>query len=198
LSYDAPQTKGGMDQEARLRLDYDQTVALLQGLNETRFKLLALVPTIAGAAVGFLSPNRPAVELLALGAIGLTATLGILVYELRAGEMKNALSLRAGVLESQLLVYGPLVAPAARRLFGIFQVTHRRGVALVFGAALAAWTYVVAWGGLRAISVDRARDVGLVIGLIAGAAIFGEVERLEGQRGQAPAQGQAGGQPSGS
>ena len=176
-----------MDEEARLRLDHERTLALLQELNETRFKLLALVPTIAGLAVGFLSASRPAVELLALGAVGMSATLGILIYELRAGELKNTLSQRAGALESQLLVYGPLVTPATRRLFGVFQVTQRRGVALVFGAALAAWTYVVAWGALRAISVGRAREIGLVIGLIAGAAVLAEVERLEGQRGQAPA-----------
>ena len=71
----------GMDAEDRLRLDYDRTSDLVQSCWSTRFKLLALVPTIAGTAVGLISAPRPAVELLGIGVLGLAATVGVLLYE---------------------------------------------------------------------------------------------------------------------
>ena len=64
-----------------LRLDYDQTTDLLRTLTDVRFKLLAFVPTISGAAIGLLGRGDSAAELLAVGALGLLATLGIVVYE---------------------------------------------------------------------------------------------------------------------
>lgn len=171
-----------MEDDARLRLEYEQTVAVLRDLTETRFRLLALVPTIAGAAVGLLTGGRAAVELLAIGLLGLTATFGLLVYELSAGELKSELAARARQLESELFTHGPLVRGGGRRLLGVLPVSHRRGVAFVFGAALAGWSYIVAWGALRALSVSHPRDLGLVIGVAVGAAVFAEVERLEAGR----------------
>jgi hypothetical protein len=40
------------DVDERLRLDYDQTTDLVRTLTDVRFKLLAFVPTISGAADG--------------------------------------------------------------------------------------------------------------------------------------------------
>ncbi len=65
-----------MDADERLRLDYDQATELIRALMDVRFKLLALVPTFAGAAVAFLGSHRAAAELLALGLLGLLATSG--------------------------------------------------------------------------------------------------------------------------
>src|SRR6476661_5362458 len=75
------------DGDDRLRLDYDQTTQLLRMLTDIRFKLIAFVPTIAAASVGLFGKPRPAVELLAIGLLGLTATVGILVYELRNSQI---------------------------------------------------------------------------------------------------------------
>ncbi|MGZ4383713.1 MAG: hypothetical protein ACXVY3_03865, partial [Gaiellaceae bacterium] len=72
-----------MDADERLRLDYEQTTELYRTLLDVRFKLLAIVPTISGVAVGLLDKPRPAIELLAVGLLGLVATLGVFVYELR-------------------------------------------------------------------------------------------------------------------
>ena len=170
-----------MDEQERLRLDYDESVTLLRGLTDTRFRLLALVPTIAGAAVGFLTGARAAIELLALGLVGFAATLGILIYELRAGEIMASLTRRVRALETRLLVYGPLVRPSGRKLFGTIPVSHRRGVAIVFGTALGAWAYVVGWGALRTLSIARARDIGLVIGVAVALVMFMEIERIEAE-----------------
>ena len=60
------------DGDDRLRLDYDQTTQLLRTLTDIRFKLIAFVPTIAAASVGFFGKPRPAVELLAIGLLGMT------------------------------------------------------------------------------------------------------------------------------
>ena len=59
-----------LDADDRLQLDYDQTQQLLRTLTDIRFKLLAFVPTIAGASVGFFGTARPAAELMAIGLVG--------------------------------------------------------------------------------------------------------------------------------
>ena len=50
----------------RLRLDYQQTTGLLSSINDVRFKLLALVPTLSGAAVAVLGRPSSTAELLAV------------------------------------------------------------------------------------------------------------------------------------
>jgi hypothetical protein len=47
-----------LDADDRLQLDYDQTQQLLRTLTDIRFKLLAFVPTIAGASVGLFGRSR--------------------------------------------------------------------------------------------------------------------------------------------
>ena len=68
----------------------------------SRFKLLAIVPTISGAAVAFLSRGRPAGELLAVGLIGLAATLGVVLYEVRNTQLYDYAVRRAKELEARL------------------------------------------------------------------------------------------------
>ena len=67
----------------QIELEYERATSLLDGLTDVRFKLLALVPTLSGTAVGLLRAGESAVTLLAVGLLGLAATFGILVYELR-------------------------------------------------------------------------------------------------------------------
>jgi hypothetical protein len=130
---------GGMDAEDRLRLDYDRTTELVQSLLDTRFKLLALVPTIAGTAVGLVGTPRPAVELLGIGVLGLVATVGILLYELRNSEILDAMLRHAKVLEPVLglaagpRVHGPegllsLRGGPGGRFLGVTTPTHERAL----------------------------------------------------------------------
>src|SRR5688500_3630276 len=91
-----------MDPDDRLQLDYDQTTQLLRTLTDVRFKLLAFVPTISGATVVVFGKPRPAVELLSVGLLGLLATLGIFLYELRNSQLLDSLVHRASVLERRL------------------------------------------------------------------------------------------------
>jgi hypothetical protein len=162
-----------------LRLDYEQTTELMRTLTDIRFKLLAFVPTIAGAAVGFMGSGHSASDLLAIGLLGLVATVGVLLYELRNSELYESIIERAVELE-QRLGLGLLSRRAQKRatLFGVVSARHERGIGLVYGAALAGWTYLFVWGALRALDVGGARKIGAVVGVIVGAAVVGEVERL--------------------
>ena len=97
-----PYSAAAVDVDDRLRLDYEQTTQLLRTLIDVRFRLLAFVPTISGIAVAFVGRPRPAAELLAVGLLGLLATLGIFVYELRNTQISGVLIPRATELEKRL------------------------------------------------------------------------------------------------
>jgi hypothetical protein len=165
----------------RIEREYARATALLDDLTDVRFKLLALVPTLSGTAVGLLRAGESAVTLLAVGLLGLAATLGILVYELRNTETRIELLDRIEAIEPEVigrrLVSGqPAVA---RKLFGVVGLGYGTGLALVYGAALAGWGYLVAWGALAALDVEHSRDVGVVIGAAWGLLVLYEVHRLD-------------------
>jgi hypothetical protein len=177
------------DVDERLRLDYQQTTDLLRTLTDVRFKLLALVPTISGAAVAVLGRSGGA-ALLAVGLLGLVATLGILLYELRNTQVYDYALQRAKALEARLELVsifqsstgGGLFAERpgrSLRVFGITAAAHDRGLALVYGAALGGWSYLVAWGALRALDVGSAKTAGAVIGAAAGLVVAAEVLRID-------------------
>jgi hypothetical protein len=170
-----------MDDADRLRLDYEQTTQLLRTLADIRFKLLAFVPTIAGATVAFVGhgPRPTAAELLAVGLLGLTATLGVLLFELRNSQLFDSAVHRAARLEQQLGLGLVRERPRERvTLFGLVGARRDRGLGLVYGAALAGWGYLVVWGGLRALDVGGARKIGAVAGVVVAILVAGEVERL--------------------
>jgi hypothetical protein len=177
----------GMDAEDRLRLDYDRTTDLVQSLLDTRFKLLALVPTIAGTAVGLIGAPRPAVELLAIGVLGLVATVGVLLYELHNSEILEAMLRHAKALERALgLETGPNVRGpegllnirARGRFLGVVTAGYDRALGLVYGAALGGWCYLVGWGILAAFGVSGAQEGGAAIGAVAGLAVLWDVEHI--------------------
>lgn len=172
----------GLAQSDRLRLDYDHTTDLLRTLTDVRFKLLALVPTISGTAIGLLGRQRTAADLLGVGLLGLFATFGILLYELRNTQIYDYAVHRAEELERQLGLFATLGAEGpgglfterpgrTLRVFGL-TVGQDRGLTLVYSAALAGWSYVVAWGALRALDVGSPRNAGAVIGICLGLAVL--------------------------
>ena len=197
---------GGLSHTELLRLDYQQTTDMLRSLTDVRFKLLALVPTLSGAAVAVLGHPGSAAELLAIGLLGLIATLGILLYELRNTQLSEYGMRRARQIEAQLGLgalgsgAGNAAGPGAAgpgaagpgaagglfserptqtlRLVGLAPIDRDRGLALVYGAALAGWTYLVAWGALRGFDVGAARKIGAGIGAGAGLLVIAEVIRV--------------------
>jgi len=168
-----------VESDDALRLDYEQTTDLIRTLTDIRFRLLAFVPTIAGASVGFLGHGEPAAELLAVGLLGLAATSGILLYELRNSQVYDSAIAHAESVERKLGL-GLFSGRPRERLtpFGLVAARHEHGLGLIYGAALAGWTYLVVWGGLRALDVGGARKIGAVVGVVAFVVVVAEVERL--------------------
>ncbi len=171
-----------------LRLDYQQTTGLLAGITDVRFKLLALVPTLSGAAVAVLGRPSSSAELLAVGTIGLIATLGVLLYELRNTQLYDYGLRRAQLLETEL-GFGSIDGDGSHgglfsdrpgrtlRLFGVLPVDRDAGLSLVYSAAIAGWTYLLAWGALHALGLGHARAIGGTIGAAAGLLLLLELTR---------------------
>jgi hypothetical protein len=180
------------DPAGRFRLDYAQTTDLLRSVTDIRFKLIALVPTLSGLAIGLLSRHPSAPELLAVGGLGLVATLGIAVYELRNTQLYDYAVYRATVLEGeigQVSIFNPPQPGGLYRerpghdlrVFGLATAGHERGLALVYAAALAGWTYLVAWGAFNALDVSDAQTIGGVIGGVVGLIALVEFLRIDGR-----------------
>ena len=172
-----------MTDDEKARLDYDTTVGVLLALADTRFKLLGLVPTIAGAAIAIVSRGHPRpAELMSLGAVGLVATLGLLVYELRNTQLYDSAVVRAGVLESALeLEGGGLFGGRPKegfRLFGAFEISHDRALGLVYAAALGGWTYLVVWGFAAAVHLAHPTAWGGGAAIVVALVVAADVTRL--------------------
>ncbi|HEY6961588.1 MAG TPA: hypothetical protein VI408_06850 [Gaiellaceae bacterium] len=186
------------------RADYAGTTDLIRVLTDVRFRLLALVPTIAGAGVGLLSRGGSSAERIAVGAIGLSATLGVAVYELRNTQIYDYALHRAKELERRLgmpSVFGsgaPGGLYAERpgrelRLLGAFVVGHDRGLALVYAAAVGGWTYVFSWGALHALSIGSPQRAGGAIGVVAALVVLVELLRVDVRSNKAGAPASASG-----
>ncbi len=152
-----------MASEDNLRLDYDQTCQQIRAFTDTRFKLLAFVPTLTGAAVALLSSrdiNQWTV--LVVGLLGLSVTLGIVFYEMRNTVLYDAAIHRAKWLEVSLglpiLTHGKQRGglfnerPDRPKLFLTLEAWHDQALALVYGAALGGWVYIVANSSLTLLS----------------------------------------------
>jgi hypothetical protein len=170
--------------EAALRFDYGETSQLIRQLADIRFRLLAAVPAIAALAVGLLSRAPAPAQLLAVGLVGLLATLGIFAYELHNTRLYDAAIARASRLEQLLALPatdggggpGGLYSERPRRavsLFGVIDVQDG-GLALVYAAALGAWAYLVVWGLLARLHVDHAAAYGTIGGFVFGGAVLYE------------------------
>ena len=114
--------------------------------------------------------------------LGLTATLGIFVYELRNAQLYDAMIQRAKELERLLELptvqgvqgAGGVLAMRPRRWFA-----HGRGWTLVYSAAIAGWSYLAAWGILRWFLVDSAQTIAAVTGIAVGFLVAAGLERFK-------------------
>jgi hypothetical protein len=145
----------------RLKLDYEQTTQFIRMLTDIRFKLLAFVPTLTAVGVAILTKFRHPGVVLGLALLGFFVTLGIVFYEMRNTTLYDAAISRARRLEWALDMPlftitsrtkrrstnapGGLFTERADRpmsFFG-FAVWHDRALALVYGAALGGWTFLI-------------------------------------------------------
>jgi len=133
-----------------IRFDYEQSLQTYRMLADIRFKLLALVPLISGAAIAFLTtdPVHASSQLvLAGGVFGLLITLGITIYDQRNTQIMNVSRLRARELEKILRL--PLkghfqqMPPKDLEFLGWMKVWSDRGLSLIYGTVLAAWVFLI-------------------------------------------------------
>jgi len=163
----------------RIEREYDRATTLFDDLTDVRFKLLALVPTLSGTAVGLLRAGESTVTLLAVGILGLAATLGVLVYELRNNVTRIDLLQRIRAIEPELFGRELVGDREPAKLLGVVPLEYQTGLALVYAAALAGWGYLVAWGALAALDVGHSRDVGVVIGAAWGLLVLFTVRKRD-------------------
>lgn len=92
----------------RMKVDYEQTVKYFHVLADIRFKLIALVPVLTGAAIGLVSKSLSAEKGIspetatAISILGFVVTLGIMFYDQRNTQIYNDMMLRAKMLEAML------------------------------------------------------------------------------------------------
>ena len=187
-----------------LRAEYQIAVDIIKLLSDIRFRCLAFVTALATVANALLPATGDPGTRLALGMLGLLATLGITIYELRNSQLYEVAIHRAKTLESRLemrrssandgdgglfnerpdyihevhheAAEGTEPSPPRMR-FWLVSVKHDHGLALIYGAALGAWVYLVAYGLLAlpapaglwpAVSVSFVRLMSGLIGIGAG------------------------------
>lgn len=174
-----------MTPDEKARLEYEQVGQVFALLTDVRFKLLALVPTVSGAAVALLTnADIGRADQCALALLGFVVTLGILFYEQRNTQLYNNVIGRLQHLEGTLdlsvatndLVGGLFASRRRepRNLFGVVPMWHDRGLALIYAPVLGAWSFAA----LSALVDPRYAAVG---GLVVGVAFFVELERQNGE-----------------
>jgi hypothetical protein len=185
----ASEEEPSLSRNERLQIDYHETTDLLRTLTDVRFKLLALVPTLSGIAIAALGRPSSVAELIGVGLLGLTATLGLLLFELRNSQLSDYGTRRAETIEAELGLLsirggsGPGGLFRERpgrtlRLFGLTPIDRDRGLILVYSAALAGWTYLTAWGAMHALDLAHARPIGGGVGIAVGLVLLVELTRI--------------------
>jgi hypothetical protein len=173
--------------------DYKVGVDIFKLLADVRFKLLALVPTISGAAIVLLSRDLEAarkvpVTSLVIGALGLVVTLGVVIYDQRNSQISNATFFRLQWLEHQLEIHehGQFTTRPKRelRLFGLWTIWHDRGLSLIYGAVLGAWVFPIAdsvlqISDLKTVWGVEAVNASAVLALLFGIMFIVEMYRLD-------------------
>jgi hypothetical protein len=165
-----------MDKDEKLKLDYEQTTNYYHQLADSRFKLLALIPVVTGAAIGLLSTGIPSSVVLVIGCLGFVVTLGLFFYNQRNSQIFDKMIVRAKMLETLLELEslddgyrygGPFLSRPDRtlKLFGVIRVWGDRGLALVYGAALGGWAYLISSSLLDFVTVSCPIKIAINVGI---------------------------------
>jgi hypothetical protein len=176
----------------RIKVDYEQTLATYRMLADIRFKLLAFVPTISGAAIALLSSKTAQTHpqtTLVISLLGFLVTLGIAFYDQRNSEIHDQMVSRAGFLERVLqfpVLHGReghmrQRPKSSRYLFNIYRIWHDRALAIIYGTVLGAWLFPFCYALFSVVGGARqsAAWTSAVIAGLAAMAFIAEFHRLE-------------------
>jgi hypothetical protein len=92
------------DKQAALRLDYQVTLEMVKLLTDIRFRCLVFVTAVIALSGAVLSATSVPGMKIGVGLVGMIATLGIAIYELRNSQLYEAAIHRAKALEGALRV----------------------------------------------------------------------------------------------
>jgi mannose-6-phosphate isomerase-like protein (cupin superfamily) len=179
-----------------LQLDYQNTLDQFKMLAEIRFKLLAFVPTLAGAAIGLLYKTAAPKTTLAVGILGFIVTIGITFYDIRNTQVYDAAFHRAKWLEALLglpiCTQGKTIGGLFQerpghelKFLGIFKIWHDRGLSLAYGAALGGWTFMIANSSLS-LAAKPDYYIAIIIATIVGILCSWQYQRLSGLKKPQP------------
>ncbi|MDN5869526.1 MAG: hypothetical protein L0H73_02205 [Nitrococcus sp.] len=144
-----------MDEREELWRNHDSTLANLRQLAEIRLRLLAVLPTISGLAIGLATFDLAAFKAsplprLLIGILGFIVTLGVTFYDQHNSQLYIISHQRKRRLEKDLFTghSGEFEIQWGRtfRFLWLFEMWHGRGLALIYGSVLGAWLFPVACG----------------------------------------------------
>jgi hypothetical protein len=141
------------DSQTLLLALYEQTCSTWKMLVDIRFKLYALVPTVSlislatvfsgGDATKYVAPHTRLIFAL----LGLFATSGLLIYELRNSQLHDDLISRGRKIEDEL---GVNTGVFRGRLLAKGLIKHDNATFLIYGAAIMSWISAI-WVSAHAI-----------------------------------------------
>jgi hypothetical protein len=190
---------------ATLQKEYEQVNGNFRQLADIRFKLLAFVPALGGAAnyvltEGVLNADQQkaihwGLALLA-GIVGFLVTLAVVLYDQRNSQLYNSLLGRAKRLEGMLGLphsvrpceLGGQFAErpeASRRLLGILLAKHDPALAIIYGSILGSWFFPIVYSALVPLGVaeDPRKIYALGSAAVVGAVFWFDLMRLD-ERGR--------------
>jgi hypothetical protein len=152
------ENNAAVDLDDKLKLDYEQALATYRQFADIRFKLLAFVPALSGAAIALLTrANIERWDKVGIAALGFLVTFGIVLYDQRNTQFYNGAITRAQFLEKQLRLkafggdkhpglFGSRRDHSKRRLLGL-PIGHDLGLAFVYCPVLGGWAFVAVSAG---------------------------------------------------
>lgn len=171
-----------------LVLDYQETFETFRQLVDIRFKLLGFVPTLTAVAVTLLTATAvPTETQLAVGVLGLLVTFGTVLYDQRNTQFHNGAHARLKYLEMELQLptfegdpspglIGSRGGHKDKHLLGML-IRHDSALALIYGAAVGAWTFVAAAAAVDFVGPGPAW-IPASAGAAAGLVMYSELSRL--------------------
>jgi hypothetical protein len=129
------------DEYLNLRTAYDQVCSGYVAIDDFRAKLLALLPLASGTGIFLLLSNPLAHQYLPqIGTFGFAVTLGLYFYELRGTQYCTHLIAAGRTLEKQLKIPGRFSTRPKLDVAGF--ISELVAAPVIYGAVLAAWTFV--------------------------------------------------------
>src|SRR3954453_22424106 len=142
-----------------LQREYAEVLSVFRTLTDIRFRLLAFLPIVAGAASLVVGSRTPNVSTLAFSLFGLVVTLALVTYNARNDQLYDTLVARAASIERQLDdpdgAFSNRPGPWLKlNMVGLtWKVDHRTGVGAIYLASIALWLFVVTDSALHILTV---------------------------------------------